>query len=555
MKKIAAVILVIFGLAAGGAVYAQVSDAAVTVTSYDSESVYFKDFDRLVLDFTITPDQADRLNTLTVGVSGTARENIEYHTLKLWADNTVPGFQGWGFDNELATASKISGSWVFTNVNFDFPNGEQRFFVSIESGTLIQDKIAQFLLQEGNDINLDGQWQSGETGIFLDSGVIEEISGAHYSRTINFDSRKIDNAAPRGFVDGLSVDETTEFIAPQTPIIFTGMSRERQGGFVKEVFFIADGVEAPASNTGTNFSTWEFAYTPADGETDVKFSVRFVDSTGRAWTTPSYNAHIDSRVADSNTSTLTSGRSSIKNDGVDAAIITVILRDSTSALLPDRDLTFMTDRSADQLSSTNVRTDEEGQASVVLTSTLSGTANISVMHNGTLVKNVAVQIISEEPEILPPPPPEPGLQAGDLIKGSQDAVYYYDSKGERHVFVFQAIYESWYGSDFSAVKTIDDSVLASIPLGGPVSYRPGTLLTAPSINEVYVVDAGQTLRHLTTEALAVAIFGNNWNQTVKDLPESLLFSYNFGEPIDSTEDFDPAAIAAQPFTIDQELVN
>ena len=53
------------------------------------------------------------------------------------------------------------------------------------------------------------------------------------------------------------------------------------------------------------------------------------------------------------------------------------------------------------------------------------------------------------------------IQAGDLIKASQAAVYYYGADGKRYVFPNEKTYKTWY-SDFSSVKTITDVELAAI---------------------------------------------------------------------------------------------
>ena len=72
------------------------------------------------------------------------------------------------------------------------------------------------------------------------------------------------------------------------------------------------------------------------------------------------------------------------------------------------------------------------------------------------------------------------LSAGDLIKASGAAVYYYGDDGKRYVFPTESTYMSWYG-DFSAVKTITDAELAAIAIGGNATVRPGTkLVTIPT---------------------------------------------------------------------------
>ncbi|MBI4121892.1 MAG: hypothetical protein HY461_01020 [Parcubacteria group bacterium] len=169
---------------------------------------------------------------------------------------------------------------------------------------------------------------------------------------------------------------------------------------------------------------------------------------------------------------------------------------------------------------------------------------------------------SPEPAPDPIPEPEPApqpvlsdLEAGDLIKGSLSAVYHYGADGKRHVFVHQNIYASWYGTDFSKVKTISDEQLASISLGVPVPFMPGRLIKVPSVPAVYVVDAHQTLRHITTEALAQDYFGPDWNKQISDLSEALLVTYNFGEPIVIKSDFSLEGLNAQTVTIDSELAD
>src|SRR5512145_2483213 len=65
------------------------------------------------------------------------------------------------------------------------------------------------------------------------------------------------------------------------------------------------------------------------------------------------------------------------------------------------------------------------------------------------------------------------LNAGDLIKASGPAVYFYAADGKRYVFPDEKTYFSWF-VDFSSVKTITDSELAAITIGGNVTIRPGT---------------------------------------------------------------------------------
>src|SRR3989344_5022914 len=61
---------------------------------------------------------------------------------------------------------------------------------------------------------------------------------------------------------------------------------------------------------------------------------------------------------------------------------------------------------------------------------------------------------------------------GDLIKASLPAVYFYGGNGKRFVFPNEKTYKTWF-ADFGSVKTVTDSELAAITIGGNATYRPG----------------------------------------------------------------------------------
>lgn len=131
---------------------------------------------------------------------------------------------------------------------------------------------------------------------------------------------------------------------------------------------------------------------------------------------------------------------------------------------------------------------------------------------------------------LPPAPASPCL-AGMLIKtASNPAVYYCGKDAKRYVFPDQWTYFSWY-KDFSSVLTIAPDVLASIPLGGNVTYKPGSLVKITTDPKVYVVSRGGTLRWVTSESLAISLFGANWATMVHDVPDSFFLNYVIGEPL------------------------
>ena len=124
-------------------------------------------------------------------------------------------------------------------------------------------------------------------------------------------------------------------------------------------------------------------------------------------------------------------------------------------------------------------------------------------------------------------------RAGSLIKGSQAAVYYCANDGKRYVFPNEKVYFTWY-ADFSGVLVISDAELAAIPVGGNVTYRPGSRLVKITTDpKVYAVYHGGILRWVTTEDLAASLYGPDWNTKIDDISDAFFVNYTVGTPITS----------------------
>lgn len=142
-----------------------------------------------------------------------------------------------------------------------------------------------------------------------------------------------------------------------------------------------------------------------------------------------------------------------------------------------------------------------------------------------------------EPETAPEEPT--GINSGDLIKASSASVYYYGTDNKRYVFPTEKTYKTWY-TDFSNVKTITSDELASIAIGGNVTYRPGVkMIKITTDPKVYAVAKGGILRWVQTESLAQSLYGENWNQMIEDVPDAFFTNYTMGDLIESTADFNP----------------
>ncbi len=122
---------------------------------------------------------------------------------------------------------------------------------------------------------------------------------------------------------------------------------------------------------------------------------------------------------------------------------------------------------------------------------------------------------------------------GDLIKASTPAVYYFAADGKRYVFPNEKTYFSWY-MDFSSVRTISDSELASYAIGGNVTIRPGTKLVKITTDpKVYAVSPNGTLHWVESEAIAIALYGSSWASRVVDVPDGFFVNYTVGASISS----------------------
>lgn len=132
------------------------------------------------------------------------------------------------------------------------------------------------------------------------------------------------------------------------------------------------------------------------------------------------------------------------------------------------------------------------------------------------------------------------VHSGDLIRGeSFSAVYYMGADGFRYVFPNQKAYDTWY-SDFDDVKFISDSDLAKIQIGGNVTYRPGVrMVKIDTNNDTFAVTKGGVLRHVTTEQVAIDLYGSAWNTMIDDVPDGFFTNYTIGDPINSSGEYNP----------------
>lgn len=145
------------------------------------------------------------------------------------------------------------------------------------------------------------------------------------------------------------------------------------------------------------------------------------------------------------------------------------------------------------------------------------------------------------------------IESGDLIRGeSLPAVYYMGKDGFRYVFPQDSVYFTWY-ENFDSVKWISDTDLGLVQIGGNVTYKPGAWLVKINTDpKTYAVDENATLRWVTSESAATALYGSDWNKKVKDVPDAFWSNYNFGTDIESADDFDKDGVSVGIADINEE---
>lgn len=128
--------------------------------------------------------------------------------------------------------------------------------------------------------------------------------------------------------------------------------------------------------------------------------------------------------------------------------------------------------------------------------------------------------------------PNASCESGTLIKpASSKAVYYCGADGKRYVFTSDKVYFTWY-SDFTGVQTLTDEQIATIPLGGNVTYRPGIrMVKIQSDPKVYVVERGGVLRWVQSQVAAETLYGENWAKQIDDVSDAFFFNYQIGDPV------------------------
>ncbi len=242
-------------------------------------------------------------------------------------------------------------------------------------------------------------------------------------------------------------------------------------------------------------------------------------------------------------STATIAPSVLPADAMSTSTITVKVLNGKSEPLAGRTVWVVaSDPAAASVVPDSIATDSQGLARFAVTSMVAGPVMFEVTVDGVRLQ--------KRPYVT-------GVAVGTcvmvhnhLFKLENDPpVYYIGRDCRRHPFPDEAVYHSWY-EDFSQVQTVAPSFLASFVLGKTVAFRPGSLVRFEGSPKVYAVAADFSLRWISSEEIATALYGTAWSQQISVIQDALFLNYSFGNSIAKATDFSPSAVQAAAVTLD-----
>ncbi len=96
---------------------------------------------------------------------------------------------------------------------------------------------------------------------------------------------------------------------------------------------------------------------------------------------------------------------------------------------------------------------------------------------------------------------------------TSSAVWYVSPDCRKHVFPNEDAYLSWY-PNYDGIVTVADTALGLVARGTDITIRPGTWLVKQTTNPMtYAITRCSVLHHVTSEAIAIALYGPAWATT------------------------------------------
>lgn len=496
-------------------------------------STVHRDFDVLLLDFTI-PDNngsSDVLEAITLKNESSAGFEV-VQSLYLWSDQGQSDFQGLTIDKKLGTFnwnSAVNG-WVLSDLNVKIPKGGLRVFVSSDlKGIVPLQAYLKVRPHALDDNNKNGRYDIGDLGIFVESNNDgASVTVQKYNEI--FIARKSDSLGPGIFSTNLFNNGTA--VLAKNEFHITGIARDHGDSGVAYIRLKMDtatvvGDWVTSALTGPDISkmyTWEHIFENLQLNTPYTLTIESIDTVANKTTsklenivfknaTPvENNQQVIKKVSPTLSRVFANRSLAIRAPFEDTDIyVKVQIRGEDGLPIPNKLVTITATRPGKSIEMT-LRTDEIGESFWAITSTVDNTFVFSVrVDDITLPETAKITFIDAR------------LQ-GELIKGESSKTVYLLRDGKRYVFPTQSVYNSYY-RDFNSVRVVSDSMLAEYPLGGNLTYSPGSLIKIPSLSKVYRVGLDKKIYWIQSENDARLMYGPAWASLVHDVSDTFFTNY------------------------------
>ncbi|MBT7007053.1 hypothetical protein HN958_00920 [Candidatus Falkowbacteria bacterium] len=489
---------------------------------------YANTFDNLVLGFNVTPTSEDVLESLVVKNEGTARPVYEIEKVVLYLDDGDDLFQGFAVDEEVGEAvyDETNFVWVFDGLDNVVAVEGQSFFVAAETrndGT--NNRTFNFSISAYYDENGDSDYDKGDKGLFLQSGVSAPDAKLISSKTADYRSSSSDDLDPVIVITNLSDNQVIE----ATDFVIEGQARDQGGSKPNGLSICINDICTSAEGTSAYSRTWQYDWTDiADGTYSIY--AKSTDFNGNKGETDPITVTVQAPepvVFSKDNSTVTIDKYSAVADGVDSINIDVTLKNSINETI-ENTLVYLNEiRTVGPVTIKSVYSDANGNASFEVKSldVEAYELSISTEDGDSVSDTINISFLDSE-EII-------DYTSGRFLKSeSSNAVYFLDEEDMRHIYPTYSVWQSYFGDDFSSVETVERDVLISYGLAGNVPMKAGSLMEVESLNEYYLVGENATLQEVKSEDTLVSLFGSTWLDQVYYLQSGFYTQYTVLDPIE-----------------------
>ncbi|MBT3230887.1 hypothetical protein HN358_03885, partial [Candidatus Uhrbacteria bacterium] len=94
-----------------------------------------------------------------------------------------------------------------------------------------------------------------------------------------------------------------------------------------------------------------------------------------------------------------------------------------------------------------------------------------------------------------------------------------------------------YADSYDEIMDVTDATLTELELGSNMLPNPGVVLVkVQSDAKTYAVDSNYDLRWITSEEIAIELYGDDWADYIIDVEATFFASFGAGDDVDSSDD-------------------